>query len=229
MRIKVTTLISRFILYLNLINHILIISFVAFIVFSCSENNDNHNKVYTVVEKEIDSLSVPNHTIDIPPETSFTKSSNIQKQQSKLDSASVLFIFLYRKNRRKIDDDISVSIKYSDSLYEYSLTNQDFFVGKGYGMPHTIKYATAREGYSTIEFRIDKLGENLSSGKLKIPLRKDWARDIYLQISSEYAMKGCWGWNGYKSFPVLGKFKQSTGDSLNVVWGGNSISSPVIY
>jgi len=193
MRKKANSLISRFISSLNLINRTLILLIIVLIFFSCSNNN---NKTLAVSDKEIDSVSVKSLNKDITnkkPKTIIAKSPTIQKKQSKLDSASVLFIFLDGVNKRKIDNDISISIKYLDNLYEYSLNNQDFFVGNGYGMPHTIKYATAREGYSTIEYRIDKLGENLSSGKLKIQLKKDWARDIYLQISSYNPIHFCFG------------------------------------
>ena len=68
-----------------------------------------------------------------------------------------------------------------------------------------------------------------TSGVLELPLKKDWRWGVDLCIAVDDPVQICFGCMGSESFdldPVLGYDEEK---SLFVVWGGNSISNPVIY
>jgi hypothetical protein len=76
----------------------------------------------------------------------------------------------------------------------------------------------------------DSNGALVSGGRIALDLRKDWGWgiDIYHTDRNPYHM--CMGCFGYESFPILGSaYLTGDGDSVFVIWGGNSISNPVEY
>jgi hypothetical protein len=92
---------------------------------------------------------------------------------------------------------------------------------------------TTSSGKLTVEFRLmDSETEQLNSGgNFQLDLKEDWRYSIYILTDSAEAdpIGGCFGCNGYYSFDYINNSSSVHNDSLYVVWGGNSISTPVEY
>jgi hypothetical protein len=75
----------------------------------------------------------------------------------------------------------------------------------------------------------DSTGVQLNSGSVSLAIKSDWRWTVTLSLSNHNPFYMCFGCIGYSSFAVDSVFKKLNGDSLFVVWGGNSIKHPVIY
>jgi len=69
----------------------------------------------------------------------------------------------------------------------------------------------------------------LASTSIDLELREDWVWgvDIFLTDGNPGTM--CFGCAGYEAVAVPDTLVPEATDSLYVVWGGNSISDPVVY
>ena len=56
-----------------------------------------------------------------------------------------------------------------------------------------------------------------------------WRWNVSLFLDERNPHETCIGCFGYRSFPVLESYRTSPAESLWMTWGGNSISSPVVY
>ena len=92
-------------------------------------------------------------------------------------------------------------------------------------------YGTSTNGNVIILFEIkDDANSIISRGEFSIPLKEDWAWTVDISHSSLDPMVGCFGCFGSKSFSILDSaYINNDNDSIFVVYGGNSISNPVIY
>lgn len=68
-----------------------------------------------------------------------------------------------------------------------------------------------------------------SDGTISLPARSDWSWGVDITIDSLNPTRFCFGCMGSQSFPLDARFRRNARDSVWVVWGGNSISNPVIY
>ena len=93
------------------------------------------------------------------------------------------------------------------------------------------KQNTSTNGNVFILFEIkDSANSIISKGEYSIPLKEDWAWSVDIFHSSLNPMVVCFGCFGSKSFPILDSaYIINDNDSIFVVYGGNSISHPVIY
>lgn len=149
------------------------------------------------------------------------------KTHGVLDSSTVYFAFISSNNKKITKDDIS--IEYKDNDFSYSINGKDFFVDKYFAQQHTDKYETSKKDTFYISFRITKMGETIAKGNLSLLLKNDWSWQIDFHIADKNPIYGCFGCQGYKSFPIDLDYKSSPSDSLYVIWGGNYITFPVIY
>ena len=93
------------------------------------------------------------------------------------------------------------------------------------------KHSTSTNGNIVVLFEI-KNDENsiISKGEISIPLKQDWAWSVDVHHSNMNPMLACFGCFGSKSFPILDSaYIINDTDSIFIVYGGNSISHPVIY
>jgi len=91
-------------------------------------------------------------------------------------------------------------------------------------------FATAQSGTIRIHFALLKDGVPTSTtGEIQLGLRRDWGWGVGFMVDNESPEGRCFGCFGATEFeldPVLGYSPEL---KLYVVWGGNSISDPVIY
>lgn len=81
----------------------------------------------------------------------------------------------------------------------------------------------------TVEYRIESLGVVLSQGTVLLPRRSDWKWGVDIITSTTDPRRTCLGCFGSQAFPLLAGYRTPEHDSVWVVWGGNSISNPVVY
>lgn len=68
-----------------------------------------------------------------------------------------------------------------------------------------------------------------TSGSIGLPLKPDWRWGVDFHIAVEDPMQQCFGCFGSRSFELDPALGFDEGLMLWVVWGGNSISNPVVY
>jgi hypothetical protein len=96
----------------------------------------------------------------------------------------------------------------------------------------TPEVETAHSGTLTMRFSfVTSEQDTVSVGRVSMPIRKDWRWyiGIYGAAGRSY-YRNCFGCYGAEPFAILVPTYALTGsDSVWVIWGGNSISHPVIY
>lgn len=89
---------------------------------------------------------------------------------------------------------------------------------------------TGSAGTLRVEFTVLLDGRPTgTTGSIELPLRRDWrwGVDFFITVNDPIeTCFGCFGSEEYELDPVLGFGPEQR---LYVVWGGNSISNPVVY
>ena len=94
----------------------------------------------------------------------------------------------------------------------------------------TPEIETGTSGTLTVEFTIaDSLGETVASGLALTQLRRDWIWEFTFSRAQANPALTCFGCFGSRVFVFSDSTTFEPGDSLYIIWGGNSISNPVIY
>ena len=187
--------------------------------------------IYSVEASYIGYNTAHLENIEVKPNkstlVSFELSLDTINKYGVLDSATISFVFY--PSEKNIITQKDIEIEYKDSIFNYSIFGSDFFIDEYLHQPHTIKYETCRDGFSSISFKLIKNGKIISTGNLSLPLEKDWDININFFVMDENPINGCFGCRGYKVFPVEKEFRKSENDSLYVIWSGNYIANPVVY
>jgi hypothetical protein len=94
----------------------------------------------------------------------------------------------------------------------------------------TDRFETATSGNFKIGFELLSEGKKTAtSGTVNMPLRGDWSWHVSFHLATTDPSIMCFGCTGSSSYdldPMLG-FDPDV--RLWVVWGGNSITNPVVY
>jgi hypothetical protein len=106
--------------------------------------------------------------------------------------------------------------------------------GRDFGTPESANYTQTFETPHSGNLRIDLLlqdsfGGHPNSGSISVDIRPDWVWDVDIAVSNRNPFYGCFGCIGSQTFALDSVYQRTPGDSLFVIWGGNSIKHPVIY
>lgn len=92
---------------------------------------------------------------------------------------------------------------------------------------------TRKSGKIDISFRIwDGISRSTDpdlEGSLELELKPDWYWSIDFVVAESNPALYCMGCSGSVGFELPSPLQSEQGDSLFLIWGGNSISNPVIY
>ena len=89
---------------------------------------------------------------------------------------------------------------------------------------------TASNGELHVRFELeDHTGRIVSEGAIDLPLKPDWIHGVDIHAASEDPRRYCFGCLGSVRFALDPSAASPAADAIYVVWGGNSISSPVVY
>lgn len=106
----------------------------------------------------------------------------------------------------------------------------DFTADASLALPHTIEWNAGTPGPIDVAFELrDSTGAVVAGGQVPLPPRTDWRWDVYFFNVTQDPRSTCLGCSGAFSFSLAAGYQAPGRDSLWVVWGGNSISNPVIY
>lgn len=95
---------------------------------------------------------------------------------------------------------------------------------------HTREFETPGSGTLRVEAVLARPGEEpLASGAIELDIRDDWSWGVGIHLTSHNPTDMCFGCIGYRAFAVPEDLLPEQNDSLFLVWGGNSISEPVVY
>ena len=90
--------------------------------------------------------------------------------------------------------------------------------------------ATARHGQLKVRYVLeDASGAVVSKGEVSLPLKPDWIHGVDIHAATEDPRRYCFGCQGSVRFELDPAAASLAADAIYVVWGGNSISSPVVY
>ncbi len=120
-----------------------------------------------------------------------------------------------------------LTVEVSDGRRTWIWAADDFSTGQDRPLPTTDEVQTASSGILDIRFRLESGGRLLSSGSAQIPLQDDWRWAVQFHASTDDPR--CFGCFGARAFALDSMLRSPGRDSLWIVWGGNSISNPVIY
>jgi hypothetical protein len=140
------------------------------------------------------------------------------------DEALVSFSVLSQPGRL---DPGTVTVRFSDDGRTRTVSGNDF---ASHGQrADTPAFATRTRGALEVDVEVETDGGLVASGTLELPLEPDWRWNVSLFLDERNPHETCIGCFGYRSFPVLESYRTSPAESLWMTWGGNSISSPVVY
>lgn len=92
------------------------------------------------------------------------------------------------------------------------------------------EFDTPGSGTLTVEAVLrEPGGPTLADGSIELELREDWVWGVDLHLADTDPAAMCFGCLGSAAFPVPDTLTGDPRDSLFIVWGGNSISDPVVY
>lgn len=95
---------------------------------------------------------------------------------------------------------------------------------------HSREYRTPDAGTLRIEAVLKRPGEAaLATGTIDLEIRDDWIWGVGIFLTDENPTEMCFGCIGYEAFAIPEGLTGAPQDSLFMVWGGNSISDPVVY
>lgn len=120
-----------------------------------------------------------------------------------------------------------LTVRFDDGSGSRSLTGADF-EGDG-GRADTREFPTRTSGTLQVEFVVAADPVTLAEGSVAIPLKTDWRWGVDFFLTDRDPTEMCFGCFGAAAFPLAPEYRTSDADSLWVVWGGNSISNPVVY
>jgi hypothetical protein len=122
---------------------------------------------------------------------------------------------------------ITITIDDGRSRWQFGSSGLQSYMGAW----STPELATRNKGTLLVRYQVkDSIGDVVSEGDVALDLRKDWrwGIDMFHRDRNPYRM--CMGCLGYRSYPIMDPaYMASDSDSVFVVWGGNSITNPVVY
>ena len=98
------------------------------------------------------------------------------------------------------------------------------------GLSPQREFDTPTSGTARVAFTVVLPGgREASAGEVTVALRGDWSWGFELIAATEDPARVCFGCYGSKAFALPADLRAAGGDSLWLVWGGNSIKHPVVY
>ncbi len=76
---------------------------------------------------------------------------------------------------------------------------------------------------------LDSSGHSVAAETVRLPLRPGWRYSVTCAVGMHNPADACFGCLGSEATPLGPALGFAPGDSLFVVWGGTSISNPVLY
>jgi hypothetical protein len=140
------------------------------------------------------------------------------------DQASVSYTF-FEEPGFSVD---FVVLEFSDGSLTRQLTGDDFEAETG-SRRDTQAFRTRTTGELVTSFWLLQGPDTLSSGELRLDLRSDWTWNISFFRADVNPSGTCFGCVGATPYELEAPAQTAPSDSLWLVWGGNSISDPVVF
>lgn len=118
-------------------------------------------------------------------------------------------------------------VEFSDGWKGHRLIGADF--GGTGGRRDAGAFPTRTAGRLLTSFWMIQGTDTLSSGELELDLIADWEWNISFFRSDRDPSLMCFGCLGSAAYGLESALQTMPGDSLWLVWGGNSISDPVVF
>lgn len=117
-------------------------------------------------------------------------------------------------------------LEVSDGDRTWRLDGDDF---AGQGVGETPEFRTRTSGELETAFWLVEGADTLTFGTVRVDLRPDWGWRISFYRNAGDPSATCFGCFGSEGYELPQALRTAPADSLWIVWGGNSISDPVVY
>ena len=118
-------------------------------------------------------------------------------------------------------------VEFTDRRRTVRLTSSDFDTrGSGWD---TRDFETSSAGSLETRFWLVDGADTLSQGQVRLDLRRDFRWNLSFRRAESDPTTTCFGCAGRVAFELAPSLQEVSADSLWVVWGGNSISNPVVF
>jgi hypothetical protein len=118
-----------------------------------------------------------------------------------------------------------LQIEFEDATEVRSVGGAALELTTDYAQPHSDWFDTPTEQVMTIRFSLARAGQRVAHGDIELDLRDDWEWEVQFHLAADDPADRCFGCIGSRGFAIDGE----EGLRVFVVWGGNSISDPVVY
>lgn len=146
------------------------------------------------------------------------------------DDKEAQVLFRFQDISRVHTPDMNLSIVFKDDESKNKISGRVNSSADTAGIYPTSRYPTASAGSLMVHFTLlAPTDDTISTGDAAIPLKPDWTWEITCYVAPYNPIYGCWGCFGSSAFAMDSAYQDTIADSVFIVWGGNSISNPVIY
>ena len=92
------------------------------------------------------------------------------------------------------------------------------------------RFETRQRGTMLVSVILERSpGDTVATGGVVLPLRQDWRWGVDIFVAGPNLANPCLGCEGVRAFPLRDQSPAGQADSLFLIWGGNSISKPVVF
>lgn len=146
------------------------------------------------------------------------------------DDQDARVLFRFQDMSRVHTPDMTLSIVFTDGDSENEISGRVNSSSDTASIYPTSRLPTANAGSLMVHFTLlAPTDDTISTGNAAIPLKPDWIWEITYYVAPYNPIYGCWGCFGSSAFAMDSAYQDTIADSVFLVWGGNSISHPVIY
>ena len=122
-----------------------------------------------------------------------------------------------------------LAVHFDDGTRQWTVHGRDLAHASGNvwrGTPQT----TAASGTLHVRYVVTAPDATVvSEGSIDLPLRADWIHGVDIHAATEDPRRHCMGCQASVRFALAPQGRSPAADAVYVVWGGNSISNPVVY
>lgn len=131
--------------------------------------------------------------------------------------------------RSDVDDQLNFQIAFTDRRRSRTIERNDF-IRVGDVQFDAGPFEISTSGVLCVSCTLlDDEGGTLAIQGTVLSTRPDWRYSVSCSTSQNNPYRTCWGCSGFEARPLASAPGFAPGDSLFIVWGGHSMSNPVLY
>ncbi len=98
-----------------------------------------------------------------------------------------------------------------------------------FGFASSPIYPTRNNGTLRVSVTLTRNGQAAATETIELPLKTDWRWGVGVHADTNNPLEPCIGCMGVEFTPIAPSVRRAEGESLYLVWSGNSIRNPGVY